>query len=214
MRYRVLLFLAVSLAGCVSPRDERFREYQADALHQYSLGRYADARDSFEAALTQQPDDANLLYNLGECSDRLNDTARAEQYYNQCLRIQPDHAPARAALIRLWVRTGRQREADQFVREWLTRDPRSGEAYAAAGWLANQAGDLPQAQAHLQFALQLEPRNPRALIELALVYEALQRPDRSVVLYERALRLQPNQPEVKERLDRLVSRGVGRPKPD
>jgi Tfp pilus assembly protein PilF len=213
MRLWVLPFLAVSLAGCVTPRDERFREYHADGLHLYSQGRYADARESFQAALEQQPDDANLLYNLGECSDRLNDTVRAEQYYSQCLRVQPGHAPCRASLIRLWVRTGRQGEADQVVRDWLARDPKSAEAYAAAGWLAHQAGDLPQAQTQLQYALQLDPRNPRALIELGLVYEALQRPDRSLVLYERALAVQPNS-DVQERRNQLVSRGVGRPKPD
>jgi Tfp pilus assembly protein PilF len=209
-----ILLLAASLAGCVSPRDERVREYNADGVHLYTQGRYADARDSFQAALDLTPGDAGLLFNLGECCDRLDDPARAEQYYLQCLRLQPDHAACRASLIRLWVRTGRGGEAQRLVQDWLAREPQSAEAHAAAGWLAHQGGDLPQAQQLLQHALQLDPHNVRALIELGLVYEALERPARSVVLYERALRLQPQQPEVTARLNELVSRGVGRPKPD
>lgn len=212
-RVIVLLFL-VALAGCVTPREERLREYNADGIHLYSQGRYADARESFEAALELNPNDAALLFNLGECCDRLNDSARAEQYYLQCLRAKTDHGPCRASLIRLWVRTNRKPEADRLVRDWLTLDPRSAEAYATAGWLSHQAGDLPQAQGQLQYALQLDPHNNRALIEMGLVYEGLERPERALVLYERALELQPNQPEVSARLNQLVSRGVGRPQPD
>jgi hypothetical protein len=62
--------------------------------------------------------------------------------------------------------------------------------------------------------VELDPTNIRAVVELAQVWETMSRPDRALVLYERALNLQPNQPVVRQRLEALKAQGVGRPKPD
>ena len=42
-----------------------------------------------------KPDDPTLLYDLGECYDRLGDTAKAERFYSQCLLHSPNHADCR-----------------------------------------------------------------------------------------------------------------------
>src|SRR5438132_1346568 len=69
------------------------------------------------------------------------------------------------------------------------------------------------AQARLRQALELDPHNVRALVELGLVFEDLAMPDRAVVLYERALQQDPHQPEVAQRLNQLRAKGAGRPRP-
>jgi tetratricopeptide (TPR) repeat protein len=112
------------------------------------------------------------------------------------------------------VREGRQDEAVKMVEDWLAREPNLAAPYAVDGWLWHQVGDLPRAQARLQQALQIDPHDMHALIELALVYEALHRPERALVLYERALSQNPHLPQVAERLDRLKAQGVKRPRPD
>jgi hypothetical protein len=45
------------------------------------------------------------------------------------------------------------------------------------------------------------------------VYEDLGLPARAVVLYERSIALDPRQPDVVQRLNRLLAKGAGRPKP-
>jgi tetratricopeptide (TPR) repeat protein len=117
-------------------------------------------------------------------------------------------------LSALLVREGRQPEAVRMVQDWLAREPKRAAAYAEDGWLWHEAGDLPRAQARFQQALALDPHDCRALTELALVYEEMQRPDRAVVLYERCLEQNPNQPDVAKRLTGLLAKGVGRPRPD
>src|SRR5438034_732907 len=87
---------------------------------------------------------------------------------------------------RAWGAGGRA-EAVRMMDAWIAREPKLSAARAEKGWLLHQAGDLPQAQAVLQEALELDPHDPRALTELGLVYEAMQRPERAVVLYERVL---------------------------
>jgi Tfp pilus assembly protein PilF len=101
-----------------------------------------------------------------------------------------------------------------MVQDWLAREPRRAAAYAEDGWLWYQAGDLPRAQVRLQEALAIDPQEPLALIELAQVYEAMNRPDRAVALYERALERNPRQVDVVKRLELLRAQGVKAPHPD
>jgi len=101
-----------------------------------------------------------------------------------------------------------------MVEDWLAREPRLAAAYAEDGWLWRQAGDLPRAQARLQQALELDPHNERALVELGILYETMERPERAVALYERVLADNPRQTAVKRRPALLVSRGIGPPRPE
>ncbi|MFL5245640.1 MAG: tetratricopeptide repeat protein, partial [Gemmataceae bacterium] len=82
------------------------------------------------------------------------------------------------------------------------------------GWLRHEQGDLPRAQAELEAALLLDPHEWRALTELGLVYEGLQRPDRALILYDRSLVENAEQPDVKMRVARLKAEGAKPPKPE
>jgi len=209
-----LLGLVLCLAGCASPVQERVRDYNEDGVSLFQRGDYLAACDSFRAAQALQPEDPALYYNIGQCYDRLGDGAKAERFYNECLARAPGHAECRHALASLLVRVGRRDEAVRMVQDWLAREPKCAAAYAEDGWLWYQAGDLPRAQTRLQQALQLDPHEPRALIELARVYEALRRPDRAADLYERVLAKDPNQWEVAKRLNTLRAQGARAPLPD
>jgi Tfp pilus assembly protein PilF len=202
------------LGGCAPTAQERVHDYNEDGLHLYQHGEYGRAAESFEAAIALEPGDAALLYNAGRCHDRAGDAARAEQYYTACLQKAPNHAGARNGLAALMLRQGRRDEATQMIEGWLASQPKRGAAHAADGILLHQLGDLPSAKLRLEEALRLDPHDTRALVELGLVYEALQRPDRSLVLYERALDEDPQLEEVAERLRRLQAQGVKRPLPD
>jgi len=213
-RYLCAALLLLGAAGCVSPRDERLQEYTEDGVHLYQQGAYADAQATFQAALTLKPDDANLLYNAGQCCQRRGAAAQARQYYQQCLERDQNHAPCRFALAQLLVQAGQPRDAEVMIQEWLSREPTRAEPYALDGWYWHQAGDLPRAQGRLQQALDLDPHNSRALIEMGLVYEGMRREDRAVVLYERVLADDPTQKDVDRRLQGLLTRGAGKPRPE
>jgi tetratricopeptide (TPR) repeat protein len=209
-----LLALTFCLGGCESASQERLSDYSQDGLYLFQRGNYAAARESFQAALALKSNDPALLYDIGECSDRLGDTGNAERYYSQCLLNAPNQVECRHALASLLVRVGRKDDAAHLIQDWLAREPRLAAAYAEDGWLWHQTGDLPRAQVRLQQALELNPHDSRALVELALVYEAMQRPDRAASLYERVLQQDPQQLEVARRLDRLRAQGAGQPHPD
>jgi tetratricopeptide (TPR) repeat protein len=206
--------LAWAVGACAPTAPNRVREYTEDGVLLYQKGSFTDARDSFQAALTLQPGDADLLYNLGQCYDQLGNAARAEQLYEQCLARAPDHAECWHALTVLLVKGNRRDEAVRRVEEWLRRKPDLAGPYAEDGWLRGQEGDLVSARGRLQQALAIDPGNTRALTELGRIYEALDRPAYAVVLYERALQANPHQPDLVQRVSLLRARGVGRPHPD
>jgi Tfp pilus assembly protein PilF len=205
--------LALLSAGCETSVQQKVRSYNDDGVYLFQQGEYAGARQSFQAALQLQPENVDLLYNVAECYDRQGNTAKAEETYNLCVQKAPNHARCRHALAVLLVRTGRRKQATYMVEDWLAREPKKPDPYAEDGWLWHQAGDLPQAQARLQQALDIDPHNIRALTELGLVYEDLGLPERAVVLYERALQQDPRQPDVVRRLNQLYAKGVKAPKP-
>lgn len=200
--------------GCVAVQEERVKDFNDDGLQLFARGDYKNARESFEMALTLSPQDPALLYNAGQCLDRLGDWRRAEQYYITCLQINANNGDARHGLASLLYRTGRAPEAQRMIDEWMKAEPDRADALVLDGWRLRQEKALPSAQTRLQQALALEPNNNRALIELGIVYERLNMPDRALVLYERALARNAQQPDIAQRVEQLRGRGVQRPLPD
>lgn len=209
-----ILFLCVCVGGCVPDSQGRVRDFNEDGVYLFHQGEYSSARESFQSALELKPADPVILYNLAQCYDRVDDGANAERYYNACLQQSPNHAECRHALASLLVRESRRDDAARMIQAWLVSQPKLAAAYAEDGWLLHETGDLPRAQARLNQALELDPHDTRALTELARVYEAMQRPDRAVALYERILLRHPEQIEIEKRLKLLRSQGVGQPHPD
>jgi Tfp pilus assembly protein PilF len=212
------LSLAVSLLlgalGCAPLADDRSRLYTEDGVQLFARGDYLNAVDSFELALTMTPRDPVLLFNVAECYDRLGNAKQAEEYYLYCLQQAPDHADARLALVALYYRTGRTAPANKMIAEWLTQHPQSADAFVLDAWRLRQEKDLPHAQGRLQQALDAEPHNPRALAEMAYLYESMGMPERAYVLYERMLSRDPNRADIARRLRALQNKGIERPKPE
>lgn len=202
------------LGGCAHPTRERSRELSEEAQHLFRRGAYADARDLYQAALALQPENPDLIYQLASCQDKLGLKAEALQGYQRCLQYEPNHLDARHAWLVYQLEIGNREAARKMVEDWLQARPDLAGPYLEDGWLRAQEGDLDSARGRFQQALEREPRNPRALNELARVYERLNRPDRALVLYERSLAAHPQQPEIRAQLEQLRAGGVRRPHPD
>jgi len=209
-----LAFLALLLPGCATPGSERARLFNEDGVQLFAKGDFANALDSFDLALTLQPQDPTLLFNVAECYDHLGDVKGAEKFYGSCLMRAPKHADARLALAELLYRTGRKTQADPMIDEWLRQDPKSADAFVLEAWRLRQTRAYPDAQSRLEQALDVEPHNRRGLAEQALLYELTGMPQRAYVLYERILEREPGQAQIAQKLEQLKVKGVSRPLPD
>jgi Flp pilus assembly protein TadD len=204
-------YLLVVLVGCDATQQERVRLYNEDGIHLFSQGNYREAADSFEQALLLQPGDPVLMFNLGQSFDRAGRTPQAESYYLECLKRNPTMADARQAYANLLTRTGRTDNAHRLIEQWSAEEGNQSDALVLQAWKLRQENRFPEAQDKLHAALAQEPRNPRALTELGILYEKMNFPERSLVLYERVLEDNPNLFEVRERIRALKGRGVSRP---
>ncbi|MBX9680181.1 MAG: tetratricopeptide repeat protein [Gemmataceae bacterium] len=203
-----LLSLAL---GCAATTDERMKMFNDDGVSMFGQGRYREAVESFEVASTLTPNDPHLLFNMGQCHDRLGEWKKAETYYQECLSRDKNHPDARHALANLCYRTGRVDQANKMIDDWLTQEGGPvADGYVLDAWRLRQEKDLPKAMDRLQRAVSMEPRNPRALIEMGIVFEMMNMPDRSLVLYERAAQIQPTNADVRNRIESLKAKGVQR----
>jgi len=217
MRRTILLRLPMmaglmSLAlGCAVTTDERMKMFNDDGVSMFGQGRYREAIESFEVAATLAPQDPHILFNMGQAYDRLGEAKKAETYYNECLARDKNHAEARHALANLYYKTGRADQGNKMIDDWLNQEGGPvADGYVLDAWRLRQEKDLPRAMERLQRAVSMEPRNPRALIEMGIAFEMMNMPDRSLVLYERAAAIQPTNTDVRDRIETLKSKGVKR----
>jgi len=194
--------------------NEQAQEFAKDGQKLVHEGKWREALETYNAAIKVDSSNPEWWYQAGRCQEKVGRLDLAEQSYRTALNLRADHSPSRHALVMLMANSGHRDEASKMVQGWLAGNPRSSAAYAEDGWLYLQGGDLPKAQARLQQALAADPNEPLALVQLGEVYEKMNRPDRALVLYERALVVRPDQPPVKEKVQRLKAQGVGPPKPD
>ena len=212
---RLVALPALLLAGCalIAPKPEQ-DTHAVEGLRLYRSGAYAEARESFRAALVLRPEDVDLQYNLARCHERLKNAAEAEQLYQRVLERAPNHLEARHALVARRVEAGQRDAARKMVEDWLRSNPNLAGPYIEDAWLCAVDNDLDRARGRLQQALDLEPRHPRALADLARVYMKLSRHGRALVLFERSLEANPDQPDVAREAEQLRASGVRRPQPD
>ncbi len=214
MRPLTWLILMWLLSGCAQSAQERVRELSQDGVHLYRRGAYAEASEQFRAALMLSPEDPDLMYNLARCQEKLGKRGDADQLFQRVVLHRPDHLEARHAILTRLVEQGKRQEAGKLVQDWLRRSPGLAGPYIEDGWLLALDGDLDSARARFHQALELDPRNARAMNELAEIYQRLNRPDRAWVLYERSLETDPDQPAIRQKIEQLRAEGVTRPRPD
>lgn len=208
--YAVLLLTS----ACAHMGKDPVRDLADDGAVLYRRGAYAEARETYQAALALRPEDANLLFNLGRCQEKLKRVKDAEKAYRDCLEHDTDHEAARHALAALLWADNRREAAREFIGQWLREHPKSPTPYVEDGWLRLQENDLQNARWRFQQALALDPRNTRALRELGGIYERVSRKDRAMMLYEQSLAVEPNQAEIKEKVAEWKKEGVRAPRPD
>lgn len=131
---RILLALLTAL-GLTSPllADAPPKEF-SDANAAYAAGKFAEARDGYEALVKAGSWNANLFYNLGNAWFHRGDMGQAVLNYERALALDPTHAEA---LKNLHFTQERAR-ALQLPLDWTARVLEYLQPPAAA-WIAAAA---------------------------------------------------------------------------
>ena len=157
-----------------------------------NLNRIADARKEYETvvpfALTGQ---ATLYAAIGRLSHTEGDFARANDAFEQRLRLMPNDPVAHKDLAWLLIEQDRTEAAFNELITVVALEPRDAEAHAAIGRLHLDAGRHADAIGALRRALDLQPTLHDARYALALALKRTGREDeaaREMEMFERARR--------------------------
>ena len=130
-------------------------------------GRQAEAKPILETLLTLQPDNLDVLYNLGMVYSDEGRLDEARQLLRHATQVAPRHANTRVALGIAAVRAHDLAEAETALRQAVDLEPDNPFAQRSLGTLHLMQGQAPAAVAPLRQAVRLAPQDPLALLSLA-----------------------------------------------
>jgi Flp pilus assembly protein TadD len=159
------------------------------------LEKVDQARQSFERA-TKVPASypetrPNAFNNLGILATRDGHTNEAIVYFQEALRLNPEHLIALENLGNAYRQQRRWEEARQLLERALAVGPQEPEVHYSLAMVFAQTGDTERAYQHLRKALELRPTYPEALNNLGVLYLRTQRRDEAVVTFEECIRVAP-----------------------
>ena len=178
------------------------RDDPASAEALYGLGsvylqqqKTVEARESFERVIQLHPSYPDTLpnawNNLGLLATREGRTADAIPYFQEALRLSPDHLVALDNLGNAYRQLKQWDEARKVLERAVTVSPQDPEANYSLGMVFAQIGDNDHAYEYLQRALRFRPAYPEALNNLGVLYLRTQRRNEAVASFEECIRVAP-----------------------
>lgn len=180
------------------------RSFAGGAEH-FDAGRYEEALEAFLLAARANPEDAEVLFNVGRVYEKLGRLTEASVAYGRAVELRPKYLKAQARLCsvlvedkRFWDGLEACGRAIRLDRENAVFYYQYGRAFAGAG-LHGQAADA------LTRAVRLRPDFKEAHYELGREYRALGEYTEALDSLERAARLGGGWAEAKKACDEVTA---------
>lgn len=175
----------------------------------------------FESLLEENPDNEEVLYQLGVLYGNQNEVDRALGYMERVLEVNPRNAQALNYVGYTWAERGqRLDEAEQMIRQAARLSPRDGYIVDSLGWVYFMQAQPLLAEGHrdkgmallekaieqLVLATELTGGDPVVSEHLGDVYLQIGLPNRALQYYEQAAEFEPRelkQPELRNKIDQL-----------
>lgn len=127
---------------------------EGDLLREQKL--YTEALELYNAALTEQPNDSNLLYSRAMLAEKMDRLDLLEQDLRTVIEREPENTTALNALgYTLADRTTRYQEALGYIERALQLRPQEPSIIDSMGWVLYRLGRHQEALRYLKAALDL-----------------------------------------------------------
>jgi len=201
-------------------RRERSLDFHAAALR-VRMGDFRGGVAMLESMLAEDPDDTDVLYQLGVLYGIRKDIDRSLEYMNEVLERDPENAQALNYVGYTWVERGENLDqAEQLIERAVRLSPRDGYIIDSLGWVYYMrarpliAGRrrseglrlLEKAITQLDLALELTGGDPVVSEHLGDVYFLMDERRRALDYYEEAEAMSPRldeQPDLQDKLEAL-----------
>ena len=162
-----------------------------------SLGDHDGAIRHCEAALALDPNSVGALNNLGLSLCERGETAKAIETLGKALQEDPNNAATLHNLGAVSHGAGRYEDAHHYLLKALDLKPNWPEAQCSLGNLLRETGHLEDAAAAYRAGLDGGAADFKAFANLGLTLLNLNKPHEAIAVYEKALALQPDQPDIR-----------------
>lgn len=193
LSFTVFFFVVfVSIAPDVVAQTPQ--ELYARGMQAVRQGKYRQAIQELQRAVTLQPDYAKAHAALGTLYLQLGDFPASEKALTLALNINPDLLQAEANLAALYTKTERLDDAIRVYQNLIRRQPESLQVRLGIASAYQQAERFPEAiEAYLE-SLKRSPNLAAAMANLASCYEAVEDDEQALRYYKAALAVEPNLP--------------------
>jgi tetratricopeptide (TPR) repeat protein len=155
------------------------------AINELQLGNYSEGMVILQKLLKDDPDNIDILYNLGMCYSEMGLLKKSIETLERCTRLAPDFDNALVALGFSYFQSGDDEKAMALFDQALGLDPDNVYALKNKGALMNKSGQPDQALAIFKKADALMPDNPDVLLGLGQAYEYTNQLKKAAECYKR-----------------------------
>lgn len=141
------------------------------ALKLLKSGQLREGMEILEDLVRTDPENVNVLYNLGMCYSELGSLDTSIDTLEKCVRLAPGHANALTALGFSYSRKGEQEKALAELKLALEIDPDNFFALKNCGAVLAKLGRYKDAMTSLEKARRLVPESPEVLYGLGLAHK-------------------------------------------
>jgi tetratricopeptide (TPR) repeat protein len=155
----------------------------------------AAARESFERCVKMQASYPDTLpdawNNLGVLATREGHFAESVGYFQQALKLSPNHLLSLNNLGNAYRAQKQWTDARAVLERAVTVAPEDPEGNYSLGMVFAQTDDTTKAEEYLQRALKARPDYPEALNNLGVLYLVTKRAEEAVASFQNCIRVAP-----------------------
>lgn len=168
-----------------------------------SVNQHQTAFEVLERAVAKQPEDPNLLYELGMAAEKINRTDIMEKSFRTVITLRPDDPHAYNALgYSLADRNQRLKEAQALIEKAFSLAPQDAFIIDSMGWVQYRLGHLDKAREYLERSRSLRP-DPEVLVHLGEVLWMQGQHETAQTLWREARAKEPDNEALQSTLKRL-----------
>lgn len=195
------------------------QRYSTNFESQYAEARvYAGANDYTNAVVhfslaetlaqgtTNQPNEF-FYFEAGAARERAGDFDKAVSYFQQCIKLAPDMAPALNYYGYMLADRGiKLNKAHEMIEKAVRLDPNNAAYVDSLGWVLFRLGKKQDGLAQIQKAIQMSNTDPDATLyeHLGDIYASLNEPDKAREAWQKSVSLEAN-PEVQKKIEGISS---------
>ena len=142
-----------------------------EALRELEQGNLREGQRMLETLRRQEPENPDVLYNLGICYSEQGKLEQSIDALEECIAVAPDYANAYAALGFSHARNGQLERAVVVLEEALKKDPDNPYVLKNLGSIYGKLDQLDKAIDRLRRADRVQPNSPEIVYGLAYAHE-------------------------------------------